>query len=178
MTTEVTVQSTLFESLVRLAKPDAALQAEFLAAGFDMDKPRASYPSAVFIACQDAVVRHRFAGMDRKSAYRELGRGLVRSYFDTMVGKVVGIALKVAGPERAMKRVGLSFSSVFDPVDIQVESQGPANWRARFRGYPFPAEAAAGTCEGALRQAGASEPEVVVERYEPPDGFDLRIRWR
>ncbi len=178
MPTEVTVQSTLFESLVRLSKPDAALQAEFLAAGFDMEKPRAVYPSAVFIGCQDAVVRLRYAAMDRRAAYRELGRGLVRSYFETLVGKVVAMALKVAGPERAMKRVSLSFSSVFSPVDIQVESLGPADWRVRFRGYPFPAEAAAGTCEGALRQAGASEPQVDVERYEPPDGFDLRIRWR
>ncbi|WIG97600.1 DUF2378 family protein [Myxococcus sp. SDU36] len=177
MPSEVTVQSTLFESLVRLARPDAKLQAEFLAAGFDMDKPRATYPAAVFAGCQEATVRHRYAGLDRKSAYRTLGRELVRSYFDTLVGKVVGMALKVAGPERAMKRVSLSFSSVFSPVDIQVESLGPADWRVRFRSYPFPAEAAAGTCEGALRQAGATEPQVNVERYEPPDGFDLRIRW-
>jgi hypothetical protein len=31
-------------------------------------------------------------------------------YFETLVGRVVGMALKVAGPERAMKREALSFS--------------------------------------------------------------------
>ena len=90
---------------------------------------------------------------------------------------MVGVALKMAGPERAMKRVGLSFSSVVSPVDIQTERLGAADWRVRFRGYPFPAEAAAGTCEGALLQAGATAPRVEVERREGTDGFDLRIRW-
>ncbi|MFP2909961.1 DUF2378 family protein [Pyxidicoccus sp. 3LFB2] len=177
MPTEVTVQSTLFESLVRFTKPDKKLRADFLAAGYDVDKPRPTYPAAVYLACQDAAVRHLFAGRERKEALREMGREMVRAYFDTLVGRVVGMALKMAGPERAMKRVALSFSSVVAPVDIQTEKLGPADWRVRFRGYPFPADAAAGTCEGALRQAGATAPRVELERHEPPNGFDLRIRW-
>lgn len=177
MPTEVTVQSTLFESLVRFTKPDAKLRAEFLAAGYDVDKPRPSYPASVYLACQGAAVRHKYPGRERRDALRDMGREMVRTYFDTLVGRVVGMALKMAGPERAMKRVGLSFSSVVSPVDIQTERVGPADWRVRFRGYPFPAEAAAGTCEGALLQAGATAPRVEVERREGTDGFDLRIRW-
>ncbi|NMO14785.1 DUF2378 family protein [Pyxidicoccus fallax] len=177
MPTEVTVQSTLFESLVRFLKPDAKLRAEFLAAGYDIDKPRATYPASVYLACQSVAVRHRYPDRERRDALREMGRETVRTYFDTLVGRVVGVGLKMAGPERAMKRVGLSFSSVVSPVDIQTEQLAPADWRVRFRGYPFPAEAAMGTCEGALRQAGATAPRVEVERYEGIDGFDLRIRW-
>jgi uncharacterized protein (TIGR02265 family) len=177
MPTEVTVQSTLFESLVRFTKPDAKLRADFLAAGYDVDKPRATYPAAVYLGCQEAVLRHLYPGKERKAAQRELGRELVRMYFETLVGRVVGMALKVAGPERAMKRVALSFSSVLSPVDIQGQPLAPADWRVQFRGYPFPADAAAGTCEGALRQAGATQPRVEIERYEGTDGFDLRIRW-
>jgi uncharacterized protein (TIGR02265 family) len=177
MSTEVTVQSTLFESLVRYTKPDAKLRADFLAAGYDVDKPRPTYPAAVYLACQEAAVRHLFPGRDKKEALREMGREMVRAYFETLVGRVVGMGLKMAGPERAMKRVGRSFSSVVSPVDIHPEQVAPADWRVRFRGYPFPADAAAGTCEGALRQAGAKAPRVEIERYEPPNGFDLRIRW-
>lgn len=177
MSTEVTVQSTLFESLVRFTKPDTKLRAAYLAAGYDVDKPRPTYPAAVYLACQEAAVRHLYPDAERKDAMRELGRGMVRAYFDTLVGRVVGMALKMAGPERAMKRVALSFSSVVTPVNIQTEQMALADWRVRFRGYPFPADAAAGTCEGALRQAGATAPRVEVERFEPPNGFDLRIRW-
>jgi uncharacterized protein (TIGR02265 family) len=177
MPTEVTVQSTLFESLVRYTKPDPKLRAAFLAAGYDMDKPRPAYPASVYLACQDAAVRHKFPGRERRAALREMGREQVRTYFDTLVGRVVGMALKMAGPERAMKRVGLSFSSVLSPVDIHVDRLAANDWRVRFRGYPFPVEAAAGTCEGALLQAGATEPRVEVERFEGTEGFDLRIRW-
>lgn len=177
MPTAVTVQSTLFESLVRLTQPDAKLRAEFLAAGYDVDKPRASYPASVYVACQNAAVRHRYPGLKHPEAMRKLGRELVLTYFETLVGRVVGMGLKLAGPERAMKRVGLSFSSVLDPVDIQTEPLAPRDWRVRFRGYPLSAEATAGTCEGALRQAGAAEPRAEVERLEGLDGFDLRIRW-
>ncbi|WP_164014141.1 DUF2378 family protein [Pyxidicoccus trucidator] len=177
MSTEVTVQSTLFESLVRYTKPGTKLRADFLAAGYDVDKPRATYPASVYLACQEAAVCHLFPDRERKESLRELGREMVRAYFDTLVGRVVGMALKMAGPERAMKRVALSFSSVVSPVDIQTEQLAPADWRVRFRGYPFPADAAAGTCEGALRQAGATAPRVEVERQESPNGFDLRIRW-
>ncbi|QSQ25703.1 DUF2378 family protein [Pyxidicoccus parkwayensis] len=177
MPTEVTVQSTLFESLVRFTKPGPSLRAEFLAAGYDVDKPRATYPASVYLACQEAVLRQLYAGKERKAAQRELGSELVRMYFETLVGRVVGVALKVAGPERAMKRVALSFSSVLSPVDIETQQVGPADWRVRFRGYPFPPDAAAGTCEGALRMAGASQPRVEVERQEGAEAFDLRIRW-
>jgi|GEM_PF-3597967 uncharacterized protein (TIGR02265 family) len=177
MSTEFIVESTLFESLVRFSKPDMKLRAEFLAAGFDVDKPRANYPAAVFLRCQDAVVRHLYPHRERKEVMREMGREMVQIYFDTLVGRVVGMALKMAGPERAMKRVALSFSSVLSPVDIQTEHLAPGDWRVRFRGFPFPADAAAGTCEGALQQAGAASPRVEVERFEPPNGFDLRIRW-
>ncbi|NTX02278.1 DUF2378 family protein [Myxococcus sp. CA040A] len=176
MPTEVRVQSTLFESLVRCANPDAAMRADFLAAGYDVDKPRASYPSSVFLACQSLVLRTTYGGLASKQAQREMGRDLLRQYFDTLVGRVVGMALKVAGPERAMKRVALSFSSVFEPVNIQTALLAPQDYRVKFRDYPFPAEAAAGTCEGALKQAGALSVTVDVERYET-EGFDLRIRW-
>jgi uncharacterized protein (TIGR02265 family) len=177
MPTAVSVQATLFDSLVRCAKPDPDLHAELRALGYDVDKPRPTYPAAVFIACQNAVLRHAYGARDHKTALREMGRDLVQRYFDTLVGKVVGTALKMAGPERAMKRVKLSFSSVFDPVDIQSEPLAPSDWIVRFRGYPFPAEAAAGTCEVALRHAGAPSPRVEVERYDPPENFDLRVRW-
>ncbi|MFP2928777.1 DUF2378 family protein [Pyxidicoccus sp. 3LG] len=177
MPTEVTVQSTLFESLVRFTRPDTKLKAAFLAAGYDVDKPRATYPAAVYLACQDAAVRHLYPGRERNAALREMGREMVRAYFDTLVGKVVGMALKVAGPERAMRRVGLSFSSVVHPVDIVVERLAQTDWRVRFRSYPFAPDAAAGTCEGALLQAGAPKPQVEVERHESPEAFDLRIRW-
>ncbi|GEN09837.1 Myxococcales-restricted protein, TIGR02265 family [Myxococcus fulvus] len=177
MPTEVKVQSTLFESLIRCMNPDSAQRAELLAAGYDVEKPRATYPASVFAACQAVALRTTYAGLAPKAAQRELGRDLVRKYFDTLVGRVVGMALKVAGPERAMKRVALSFSSVMEPVDITVENMGPQVWRAKFRGYVFPAEAAAGTCEVALKQAGASTATVEVERYEGTEGFDLRLRW-
>lgn len=177
MPTEVTVQSTLFESLVRFAKPGPNLRADFLAAGYDVDRPRATYPASVYRACQEAVLHHLYSGRDRKTAQRALGRELVRMYFETLVGRVVGMALKVAGPERAMKRVALSFSSVLSPVDIESVQLGPADWRVRFRGYPFPSDTAAGTCEGALLVAGAAHPRVEVERQEGPEAFDLRIRW-
>ncbi|WP_338866574.1 DUF2378 family protein [Myxococcus stipitatus] len=177
MPTEVTVQATLFESLVRCAKPDAAQRAEFLALGFDVDKPRATYPASVFMGCQAVVLRTKYVGLTPTAALRELGRDLVRMYFDTLVGKVVSMALKVAGPERAMKRVALSFSSVMDPVDIHVEFISAGQYRVKFRRYPFPAESAAGTCEVALQQAGAATARVEVERYDSLEGFDLRIGW-
>jgi len=177
MATEVIVQATLFDSLVRCASPDTTLRAELLAAGYDVDRPRALYPGSVFIACQAAVQRAVYSHLDLKAAQRQLGRDLVRAYFETLVGRVVGMALKVAGPDRAMKRVALSFRSVFEPVDIETHLLGPRDWRVEFRAYPFPSESAAGTCEGALLQAGAQQPSVEVERTHSPEDFDLRIRW-
>ncbi|MCP3100370.1 DUF2378 family protein [Myxococcus sp. K15C18031901] len=177
MATEVIVQATLFDSLVRCAPMDGALRADLLAAGYDVDRPRALYPGSVFIACQTVVQRAAYSHLGPKAAQRQMGRDLVRSYFETLVGRVVGMALKVAGPERAMKRVALSFKSVFEPVYIQTLMLAPSDWRVEFRNYPFPHESAAGTCEGALRQAGAENPSVEVERSTSAEDFDLRIRW-
>ncbi|MBU8894512.1 TIGR02265 family protein [Corallococcus sp. H22C18031201] len=176
MPSEVIVQSTLFEALVRSTRVDALMKSRLNEAGYDVDRPRASYPASVFLACQEVVLNAAYSGRPRGEAYRQMGRDIVRSYFDTLVGKVVGVALSVAGPERAMRRVALSFRSVFEPINIRSEPLGPQDWRVEFRSYPFPAESAAGTCEEALRKAGAAQPRVTLER-EDSAGFDLRIRW-
>ena len=174
---EVVIQSTLFESLLRCVRMDASLRERLAAAGYDVDKPRASYPASVFTRCQNLVLAFAYAGRPPQEALRQMGRDLVRGYFETLVGKVVNVALKVAGPERAMKRVALSFRSVMEPVEIHSEALAPKDWRVTFQGYPFPAEAAAGTCEEALRQSGAANPTVVLENDTGQGRFELRIRW-
>ena len=89
----------------------------------------------------------------------------------------MNVALKVAGPDRAMKRVALSFRSVMEPVEITSTELGPRDWRVTFQGYPFPAEAAAGCCEEALRQSGAANPSAVLESDDGHGRFELRMRW-
>ncbi|RKH71840.1 DUF2378 family protein [Corallococcus interemptor] len=174
---EVVIQSTLFESLLRCVRMDNAMRERMAAAGYDPDRPRASYPASVFLRCQNLVLQAAYAGRPREEALRQMGRDLVRGYFETLVGKVVNVALKVAGPDRAMKRVALSFRSVMEPVEITSTELGPKDWRVTFQGYPFPSEAAAGCCEEALRQAGASNPSAVLESDDGHGRFELRMRW-
>ncbi|RKG72551.1 DUF2378 family protein [Corallococcus terminator] len=174
---EVVIQNTLFESLLRCVRLDSSLRERLAAAGYDPDRPRASYPASVFLRCQNLVLAYAYAGRPPQEALRQMGRDLVRGFFETLVGKVVNVALKVAGPERAMKRVGLSFRAVMEPVEIQSTELAPKDWRVTFQGYPFPAEAAAGCCEEALRQSGAESPTVVLESDTGTGRFELRIRW-
>ncbi|RKH14593.1 DUF2378 family protein [Corallococcus praedator] len=174
---EVVIQNTLFESLLRCVRLDSSLRERLAAAGYDPDRPRASYPASVFLRCQNLVLATAYAGRLPQEALRQMGRDLVRGFFETLVGKVVNVALKVAGPERAMKRVALSFRSVMEPVEIQSTELAKKDWRVTFQGYPFPAEAAAGCCEEALRQSGAASPTVVLESDTGTGRFELRIRW-
>lgn len=176
MSNEVRVHHTLFESLVRCVRPDAALRAALREAGFDPDVTHRDYPASVWLACEDVVRRHGFADLARAAAFRALGQQLVRNFFETLVGRVVGGGLRMVGPERAMRRAALSFGSVLEPVDIHAEPLGPQHWLLCFRRYPFTPETAAAVCEEALRYAGAAHPQALVE-HPDASGFDLRIRW-
>jgi uncharacterized protein (TIGR02265 family) len=173
---EVTVQNTLFEALFHhILRPSPELAAEALRVGYDLERPRAIYPAEVWVKCVELALPRAYPTLPCTEALWKLGRDMANGYFSTLVGKVVHAALRVIGPNRAMRRVSLSFNSAYTGVKIKEEEVGPRDWVVRFQNYPLPPEAAAGTCEVALRLTGV-EPRVKVST-SMPGAFELRISW-
>ncbi|MFT3713654.1 MAG: DUF2378 family protein [Archangium sp.] len=75
-------------------------------AGFDAKAPLAEYPLTTFGACLDVVAASpKFAALPRDDAYRKLGTMFIEGILATMLGKVVGVAILLSGPERTGKKV-------------------------------------------------------------------------
>lgn len=174
----VTNQS-MFEALFdRRLKPAGAFADELKRAGYDALEARPKYPTQVWLQCLRVARRHRWPQLSEAEAYRQLGREFSEGFLETMVGRLVAVALPFMSPESFLRRLasyfrmgredsGLAFDVVeLAPGSARIEVHNPAEVPARHlrgRNDRRRARAAAPTrhCRGApldarrLRAAGS-----------------------
>jgi uncharacterized protein (TIGR02265 family) len=178
-TREPIVREVIFEALyVRAIQPAAALQGALKRAGYDSDNRRPEYPASVLGQCLGATAAQILPGMSLPQAFQELGRIFVRGILSTLLGKAIGPALFMAGPERVMKRVPALVRSDFG-MELKVSRMGPGLYQVvAAPGTPlWSAEFHAGMFEELLRGARAEPSIVVAPPREPSSPFTLEIRW-
>lgn len=84
----------MFEGLfVRALHVEGPLKETLRQKGFDLDKPQPRYPVTVWEDCVDAAVAELFPGVSRGEGWQRIGRRFIEGYFETMVGKVIAVAL-------------------------------------------------------------------------------------
>jgi uncharacterized protein (TIGR02265 family) len=170
-------QGTFFEGLfVRALAADEAFADALRAVGVDLRRLQPRYPIEVWNEALDVAWKHRYAHLDRETAYRELGRQWTYGFSRTLVGKVVDVSLPLLGPERFVQRIPtLSRLDSFE-YHVQVEPLGERRFRVSYRDDPdAKPDFMAGLFEVGLRKTGV-EPVVVVTMREPT-GFDLELSW-
>jgi uncharacterized protein (TIGR02265 family) len=174
---EPRVPASVFEGLfVRSLKAEGRLARELEALGYHMKRPEVDYPIQLW---QRAVALARlevYAGLGEEEAYRQLGRQLVAGFADTLVGRVVAVALPMLGPVRALERLP-RYLALMGRTDVEV-SQTPAGERGRrlylTDRYNRP-DLTAGGLERMLELAHV-QPRITVEE-RGPEGYRLLVRW-
>ena len=123
-------------------------------AGFDAKNPKAEYPLTTFGACLDVVTPLKHDGLPREDAWRKLGNTYIEGILATMLGKVVGVAILLSGPERTAKKVPSLIKSDFG-VDSTFRVVAPKRFEmTTVPGLPpFVGHSFAGILEEALRRA-------------------------
>lgn len=165
-----------FEGLFqRTLKAEGSFRQELRVAGFDMDAPKAIYPTEVWNRCIDVALRHTGRGKNREEALRALGKVLIDGFFQTIVGSVIAVGLPMLGPERVVQRLPRYITSTSLGVQMTMEKLGERRYLLRSRdAYALP-ELTAGVIEGGLLRTKTNVTAVVVERSA--EAYTLELRW-
>lgn len=172
------VPSSVLEGLfVRGLRAEGRLAEGLLSLGYDIRKPELDYPVVVWQRCVNYARQELYPHMSDEEAYRLLGRKLVGGFLETIVGRVVAVALPLIGPAHVVDRLP-RYLTMMGRSDIQVTIT-PVGVRARRvvlmkDRYNRP-EFIAGGMEVALEHASAQATITVEERN--PDSYRLLMRW-
>ncbi|HVE82940.1 MAG TPA: DUF2378 family protein [Myxococcales bacterium] len=176
---EPAIDAALFEGMfVRALRPDDALRAQLKEIGFDLDRMQPRYPVSVWRGALDAARRRLFADRAEERGFRALGNLFIDGYFETIIGKVLAIPLKLMSIDRVIQNIPKSWKAARPDLHVDPpQREGPQRWRVHFvDAYPLPGFLA-GVVEGASRRTSLrSELHVDIERLDER-GFDLVIRW-
>lgn len=174
MSDEALVEWTIFEGLFKFGlKPQGQFQEDLRTAGLDLARPEPRYPIDVLERSLDVAARHAFGNLPREQAHRELGKLSGEMFFETLVGKITGVAMPLIGADRVLaslpKRVQAGTNE-----GCAVKQLGERRWEVRFGARTDP-DFAAGNLEAALRKCKI-EPKVAVQQATVA-GVTCLITW-
>lgn len=169
----VSVMEGLF---VRGLKVQGALVEKLIALGYDPRKPEVTYPIVTYQRCISAARYELYAKASDEEAYRALGRKLADGFLETLVGKVVGVAMPMIGPARVVERIPRYVSIMGRPdMVVRITPAGDRGRRVHFGDTYNHPDFMAGNLEVALEKASASPIIAVEERTA--EGYRLFARW-
>lgn len=164
----------IFESLfVHALKPTGEFAEALKDIGLDLAKPTPRYPSKVFDDSLNVASRFVYPSLPIDKAHYELGVKVGESFFDTLIGQVMGVAMPLIGPDRVLasmpKRVKVGGSG-----GCTVEKLAERTWRVVLLG-PGSAQFAAGAFAASLVKCKVT-PVVAIEKALP-DRNVFKVTW-
>lgn len=172
------IPASVMEGLfVRGLHADGKLAEGLLSLGYDIRKPELNYPVLTYQRCVNLARQELFHHLSDEAAYRLLGRKLVTGFLETLVGRVVAVAMPMIGPARVVDRLP-RYLAMMGRGEMTV-TMTPVSERARRVYLPDRynrPEFLAGCLEVGLERANAQQPVVTVEERSP-EGYRLFLRW-
>jgi uncharacterized protein (TIGR02265 family) len=121
-----TAQGSMFEGLyVKVLKPTGAFRDDLAKAGFDLHALRPEYPMDVWVACLDVTAKHLHPTLKRFAAWRLIGRDFITGFLDTIVGRLVAVALPFLSPKTFIDRSPRFLRMGVKELQAVVEWKGP-----------------------------------------------------
>jgi uncharacterized protein (TIGR02265 family) len=175
----ITNQS-MFEALFeRRLKPTGAFREALVSAGYDGANAKPKYPTEVWTRCLGVARAHRYAELSEQEAWRQIGREFTLGFLETLVGRLVAVAIPLMSPDSFLNRLatwfrmgredeGLTFDVVERGVGVaRIVVHNPAAVGGGF---------VAGMIEiGFERLERAHSVEVL---QSSPVDYELRVRWQ
>jgi uncharacterized protein (TIGR02265 family) len=176
-TYEPVVFTSSYESLSRAlgSRLTPSAKARFKEHGVDFDKPlHAAYPLKTWIQSLELACDLIAPGKSRDEQTWEVGRQIVLSFTQTMVGKATFGVLRVLGPHRGLERMrrSLRMSNNYSETTLEKSESGYVMWCSR---VTFP-HYYRGVLEAGLESVGAKDIEVRVLSHDQ-DGARFAIRF-
>lgn len=172
------VNASSFEALHRIL--GKALTPEVTRAlqglGLDYELPlHASYPFETWSRALNHVAALLYPGRPEAERHFELGRRMLDSYGETIVGRVLIAMTQVMGPQRMLQRAARNMRTANNYTVIELRPEGEKAWRAHFPTVVFP-DFYRGLLLRGLEVSGAKNAKV-VEQSRQGEQADFLCSW-
>jgi uncharacterized protein (TIGR02265 family) len=169
----VSVMEGLF---VRGLKAEGRLAERLLSLGYDLKKPEVHYSVLTYQRCVNAARQEVFGHLSDEEAHRLLGRKMMEGFLETLLGKVVGVAMPMIGPAHVVDRIPRYCAMMGRPDMVpQITPAGDKARRIAFKDTYNRPEFLAGAIEAGMERTHV-RPTVTVEE-RTPEGYRLFLRW-
>ena len=175
-----TTNHTMFEALFdRRLKPTGAFADELRVAGYSLATAVPVYPTEVWTNCLEIARRHHWPQLSLADAYRAIGKEYTEGFLETMLGRMVLVALPFMTPRTFVRRLasylrlgrndaGLTFDLARDEEgSIDALVHNPAG---------VPGNFVAGLIDTAMLRFKGVQWTIEVEQRTRTD-YTLLIRW-
>ena len=169
----VSVMEGLF---VRGLKAEGRLAERLLSYGYDIKKPEVSYSVLTYQRCVNAARHEMYGHLGDEEAYRILGRKMIDGFLETLVGKVIAVAMPMIGPARVLERLPRYCAMMGrGEMEVRITPAGETARRIYFGDIYNRPEFLAGALEVGLERAHVKPTITVEERTS--EGYRLFVRW-
>lgn len=173
---EPTISQGVLEGLFcRALRPQGAFREELRRVGFDPDALQPAYTPGTWDAALSVAARHVHPGLPREEALEQLGEAFIDGWFQTLTGRLVGVAAPVLGPDGALKWLSRLWEVGAPGTEVASWREAPGDWRFTVR-HPSPQPRFdLGLVRAGLRRAGVKATVELLER--DAEGYCARVRW-
>ncbi len=124
-----------------------------------------------FIALRDTV----YPGVDPAHAERQMGARFLSGYFDTAMGGLVKMMLKLLSVEKALGRVPQSLMSGANFIEARVEKEDERRYRLSMSDYSTSPDFLCGIVSEMISRSGAVPEVALTERKGR--SLVMSVRW-
>jgi uncharacterized protein (TIGR02265 family) len=171
---ESTTDNTVFEGMFgRALKPTGKFVEDLRAIGYDPARPEIRYPTRVWRDALEVARRHCYPQLPAEQAQRMLGRRFVDGFFETIVGRLMAVAMPLIGTAMVCRRIPKYWAAVRTGISVEVRQESDKLFRIMYRDANPAPDFYAGIIEGAGRYTRTNN--VVEIPVRGPDYFELLI---
>ena len=165
------------ESLSRALGPDLGrAKSEMKRLGIDFDQPLlASYPLETFNRAFNYASELLYPSSAVAERHEQLGRRVLDSFGQTIIGSVLLAMTRVAGPRRMLERTTRNMRQANNYTEITLEERGPKHVVLHFNRVAFP-DFYKGMMLRGLELSGGKNGAVSWARTQG-DRIDITVKW-
>ncbi len=174
----VIAKHSMFDGLFTVAlKPTGAFRDALKAKGFDVDHPRTEYPLQVWHDCLDVAAQFLYPTEVRERAWWLLGERFIEGYLETLVGKLIAVALPFLSAKTFVQRSPRFMSTGMVGADVELEWTGERSVVVKLTNVAFPSgHLLGGTVAVCLKRIGAKGVKLEGGAHGSA-GSTLSIAW-
>lgn len=167
-----------FEGLVRAygTRFTPELLTNFKLYGFDPERLLPAYPQKSFIEVVRLLGRALHPGLSEDDAIREVGRGFINGYEDTLVGRAMLAMIRIIGPRRTLERLTRQFRTGNNFSDTRLTQVSASEYQLWCNEVRLPGWYQ-GIVSRGLEVAGAKDVTVEFVNRDDSGGGTFLIRW-